>query len=51
MNELTENIFVVLAVIVLVVILLLLGTLSVERQNEFMDVFLLSSMQMYANIW
>ena len=35
-----ENIFVALAVIVFVVILLLLGTLSVEQQNEFMDVFL-----------
>lgn len=40
MNKLTENIFVVLAVIVLVVILLLLGTLPVEQQNEFMNVFL-----------
>ena len=40
MNNLTENIFVVLAVIVLVAILLLLGTLSVEQQNKFMNVFL-----------
>lgn len=35
-----DNIFVVLAVMALVAILLLLGTLSAEQQNEFMDVFL-----------
>jgi uncharacterized protein YqhQ len=43
MNKIAENIeviSVVFAIMVFVIILLLLGTLTVEQQNEFMDMFL-----------